>query len=60
MTPHERNAEATRANILATGREIFSRQTYSEVSGMQICNRAGVTRAALQRWRVPVTESTRF
>jgi len=48
MTRRDRNAEATRRDILAAGREIFSQRPYSEVSGLQICNQAGVTRGALQ------------
>jgi AcrR family transcriptional regulator len=48
MTRRDRNAEATRRAILAAGREIFSQRPYSEVSGLQICNHAGVTRGALQ------------
>jgi AcrR family transcriptional regulator len=48
MTRRDRNAEATRGAILAAGREIFSQHPYSEVSGLQICNHAGVTRGALQ------------
>ena len=48
MTRRDRNAESTRRDILAAGREIFSQQPYSEVSGLQICNHAGVTRGALQ------------
>jgi AcrR family transcriptional regulator len=48
MTRRDRNAEATRHDILVAGREIFSHQPYSEVSGLQICDHAGVTRGALQ------------
>jgi AcrR family transcriptional regulator len=48
MTRRDRNAEATRRDILAAGREIFSQHPYSEVSGLQICSQAGVTRGALQ------------
>jgi AcrR family transcriptional regulator len=48
MTRRDRNAEATRHDILAAGHEIFSQQPYSEVSGVQICHHAGVTRGALQ------------
>jgi AcrR family transcriptional regulator len=48
MTRRDRNAESTRRDILAAGREIFSQHPYSEVSGLQICNHAGVTRGALQ------------
>jgi AcrR family transcriptional regulator len=48
MTRRDRNADATRHDILMAGREIFSRHEYSEVSGLQICERAGVTRGALQ------------
>ncbi|HXA87272.1 MAG TPA: TetR family transcriptional regulator [Mycobacterium sp.] len=48
MTRRDRNAEATRRDILAAGREIFSQHSYSEVSGLEICNQAGVTRGALQ------------
>lgn len=48
MTGRDSNADATRHDILAAGREIFSQQPYSDVSGLQICNHAGVTRGALQ------------
>jgi len=48
MNRRDRNAEATRRDILAAGREIFSHYPYSDVSGLQICNHAGVTRGALQ------------
>jgi AcrR family transcriptional regulator len=48
LNRRDRNAEATRGDILAAGHEIFSRYPYSEVSGLQICNQAGVTRGALQ------------
>ena len=48
MTRRDRNAEATRLDILAAGREVFAQHPYSEVSGLQICNQAGVTRGALQ------------
>jgi AcrR family transcriptional regulator len=48
ITRRDRNAEATRRDILTAGREIFSQHPYSEVSGLQICNQAGVTRGALQ------------
>jgi AcrR family transcriptional regulator len=48
MTRRDRNAEGTRRDILAAGREVFSQCSYSEVSGLQICNQAGVTRGALQ------------
>jgi AcrR family transcriptional regulator len=48
MTRRDRNPEATRRDILAAGHEIFSQQRYSDVSGMHICNHAGVTRGALQ------------
>jgi prevent-host-death family protein len=48
MTGRESNADATRHDILAAGREIFSQQPYSDVSGLQICHHAGVTRGALQ------------
>jgi AcrR family transcriptional regulator len=48
MNRRDRNAEATRRDILAAGREIFCHHTYSEVSGLQICNHADVTRGALQ------------
>ncbi|MCV7379872.1 hypothetical protein BST11_09600 [Mycobacterium alsense] len=47
-TRRERNAEATRRDILAAGREIFSRQAYSKATITQICYRAGVTRGVLQ------------
>jgi AcrR family transcriptional regulator len=48
VTRRDRNAEATRRDILAAGREIFCQRPYSEVSGLQICHQAGVTRGALQ------------
>src|ERR1700743_2970130 len=48
MTRRDRNAEATRHVILEAAREIFSQHPYSDVSGMQICDHAGVTRGALQ------------
>ena len=48
LTRRERNAGATRRAILAAGCEVFSQYPYSEVSGLQICNHAGVTRGALQ------------
>jgi AcrR family transcriptional regulator len=48
MTRRDHNAEATRCEILAAGHEIFSQYPYSDVSGLQICDRAGVTRGALQ------------
>jgi len=38
LTRRDRNAEATRRDILSAGREIFSQHPYSEVSGLQICN----------------------
>ena len=47
MTPRDHNSEATRYGILGAGCEIISRQPYSAVSGLQICNHAGVTRGAL-------------
>src|SRR5258708_21927747 len=48
MPRRDHHAETTRRDILAAGREIFSQHPYSEVSGLQICNQAGVTRGALQ------------
>jgi AcrR family transcriptional regulator len=48
MTRRDHHAETTRRDILAAGREIFSQHPYSEVSGLEICNHAGVTRGALQ------------
>jgi AcrR family transcriptional regulator len=48
MTRRDRNAEATRHDILPAGHEIFSQHRYFAVSGLQVCNRAGVTRGALQ------------
>ena len=48
MTRRDRNADATRHDILLAGREVFSRYPYCEVSGLQICELAGVTRGALQ------------
>jgi AcrR family transcriptional regulator len=47
-TRRDRNAEATRQVILQAGRELFATQPYSEITGLQICVRAGVTRGALQ------------
>lgn len=47
-TRRDRNATATRSAILEAGREIFSQYPYSAVSGLQVCDRAGVTRGALQ------------
>jgi AcrR family transcriptional regulator len=48
MSRRDYNAEATRSEILAAACEIFSQHPYSDVSGVQICDRAGVTRGALQ------------
>src|ERR1700744_2267944 len=48
MTRRDRNAETTRHDILVAAREIFSQHPYSEVSGTQICDHAGVTRGAMQ------------
>lgn len=52
MTPastrRDSNAEATRQVIMQAGRELFATQPYSEITGLQICVRAGVTRGALQ------------
>jgi AcrR family transcriptional regulator len=48
MTRRDHHAATTRRDILAAGREIFSQHPYSEVSGLEICNHAGVTRGALQ------------
>ena len=47
-TRRDRNAEATRQVIMQAGRELFAIQPYSEITGLQICVRAGVTRGALQ------------
>lgn len=47
-TRRDRNAEATRQVITQAGRELFATQPYSEITGLQICVRAGVTRGALQ------------
>jgi len=48
MNRRERNAEATRHDILMAGREMFTQRSYCDVSGLQICERASVTRGALQ------------
>ncbi|MGD1111085.1 MAG: TetR/AcrR family transcriptional regulator [Mycobacterium sp.] len=47
-TRRDRNAEATRQVIMQAGRELFATQPYPEITGLQICERAGVTRGALQ------------
>jgi len=47
-TRRDRNAEATRQVIMQAGRELFATQSYAEITGLQICVRAGVTRGALQ------------
>ncbi|SPM30366.1 TetR family transcriptional regulator [Mycobacterium terramassiliense] len=47
-TRRARIAEATRRDILAAGREIFSQQAYSEATITQICYEASVTRGVLQ------------
>jgi AcrR family transcriptional regulator len=47
-TRRDRNAEATQQVIMQAGRELFATQPYSEITGLQICMRAGVTRGALQ------------
>jgi len=47
-TRRDRNAEATRQLIMQAGRQLFAIQPYSEITGLQICARAGVTRGALQ------------
>ena len=47
-TRRDRNAEATRQVIMQAGRELFATQPYPEITGLQICVRAGVTRGALQ------------
>jgi AcrR family transcriptional regulator len=47
-TRRDRNAEATRQVIMQAGRELFGTQPYAEITGLQICARAGVTRGALQ------------
>lgn len=48
MTRRDRNAAATRRDILAAGLEMFSRYPYAEVTDKHICDGAGVTRGALQ------------
>jgi hypothetical protein len=48
MTRRDHHAETTRRDVLAAGREISSQHPYSEVSGLEICNHAGVTRGALR------------
>jgi AcrR family transcriptional regulator len=47
-TRRDKNAEATRQVIMQAGRELFATHPYSEITGLQICVRAGVTRGALQ------------
>ena len=47
-TRRDRNAEATRQVIMQAGRELFVTQPYSEITGLQICVQAGVSRGALQ------------
>jgi AcrR family transcriptional regulator len=47
-TRRDRNAQATQQVIMQAGRELFATQPYSEITGLQICVRAGVTRGALQ------------
>ena len=47
-TRRDRNAEATQQVIMQAGRELFATQPYAEITGLQICVRAGVTRGALQ------------
>ncbi len=47
-TRRDRNAEATRQVIMQAGRELFATRPYAEITGLQICMRAGVTRGALQ------------
>ena len=47
-TRRDRNAEATQQVIMQAGRELFATQSYAEITGLQICVRAGVTRGALQ------------
>lgn len=47
-TRRDRNAEATRRVIMRAGRELFATQPYPDVTNLQICARAGVTRGALQ------------
>jgi AcrR family transcriptional regulator len=47
-TRRDRNAEATQQVIMQAGRELFATQPYAEITGLQICARAGVTRGALQ------------
>jgi len=48
ITRRDRDAEATRRDILAAGRQVFARQPYLEVSSDQICDAAGVATGALQ------------
>ncbi|WP_082994573.1 TetR/AcrR family transcriptional regulator [Mycobacterium sp. 1245801.1] len=48
MTRPGRDGEVIRSRILTSGREIFSQFQYSDVTGLQICEHAGVTRGALQ------------
>jgi AcrR family transcriptional regulator len=47
-TRRDRNAEATRQVIMQAGRELFATRPYPDVTGQQICARAGVTYGALQ------------
>jgi len=47
-TRRDRNAEATQQVIMQAGRELFATRPYAEITGAQICVRAGVTRGALQ------------
>lgn len=47
-TRRDRNAEYTRNDLLDAGLDIFTSHPYAEVTGAQICDRAGVSRGALQ------------
>lgn len=47
-TRRDRIAEATRRELLDAGYALFTTQSYAEITGEQICTRAGVTRGALQ------------
>ena len=47
MSSRARQSEATRAKLLRTGRDLFARRGYNDVSTEEIVKRAGVTRGAL-------------
>jgi AcrR family transcriptional regulator len=47
MSSRARQSEATRAKLLRTGRDLFTRRGYNDVSTEEIVKRAGVTRGAL-------------